>query len=194
PQSAIVSRRPQFFDDHPLIERNLFGADDLVRLVPLAREQQRVSGARQLETEGDGPAAIDLAVVGLRSHARLHGVEDFLGILGARVVRRGDSDVGEARAHLAHGRALATLKRPSNGSRTAAPPIGVASSKRAPWASRVTRRAVTSPLRSPNVTRRCSRRSRPQAGSSAFTTSRPSAARYCASFALARKYASRVLW
>src|SRR5437764_3579880 len=109
PQSAIVSRRPQFFDDHPLIERNLFGADDLVRLVPLAGEQQRVSGARQLETEGDGPAAIDLAVVGLRSHRRLHGVEDFLGILGARVVRRGDGDVGEARAHLAHGRALARV-------------------------------------------------------------------------------------
>src|SRR2546426_5634247 len=60
--------------------------------------------------------------------------------------------------------------------------MGVTSSKPAPAASRVTRAAVTSPPRSPKVTRRCSRRSLSQAGSSAFTTSRPSGARYCTSF------------
>ena len=73
--------------------------------------------------------------------------------------------------------ALVTLKRPSNGSLTGALPIGVMRSKRLPLASVATRLAVTSPPRSPNVTRRCRRGSRCHAASSALTTSRPSSAR-----------------
>src|SRR2546429_1134385 len=46
-----------------------------------------------------------LAVVGLRSHARLHGVEDLLGVLGPGVVRRGDGDIDRksTRLNSSHG-------------------------------------------------------------------------------------------
>src|SRR2546430_6672604 len=116
PQFAIrtpQSFRPQFSHHHPLVERLLFGSHDLIRLVPLAGEQQRVSRPRELETERDGPAAIDLTVVGLRSHAGLDGVEDLLRVFGPRVVGGGDGDVGEARAHFTHRRALAGVAVPA---------------------------------------------------------------------------------
>src|SRR5690242_17686969 len=66
PHSALgVSRRPQLSHHHPLIERLLRGADDLIGLVPFAGQQDRVGRLRQLEGQGDGAAAIHLAMVWL---------------------------------------------------------------------------------------------------------------------------------
>src|SRR2546428_387487 len=55
------SRRPQLPHDLPLIERLLLRPDDLIGLVPLPGEEDRIAGAGQLEREGDGVAAVRAA-------------------------------------------------------------------------------------------------------------------------------------
>src|SRR6266567_259270 len=72
--SSLVQVRPavspsshsvpsQAADHVPLVERLLDGADDLIGLVPLAREQDGVALARQLERLADRGAAIHDPIV-----------------------------------------------------------------------------------------------------------------------------------
>ena len=65
--------------------------------------------AGDLERLRDRRAAVHHAVMRLGLHARFHVVENLFGILGARIVGRGNGDVGEADGDFAHGRALAAV-------------------------------------------------------------------------------------
>src|SRR5690349_18038760 len=89
---AAPSRPPQLPDHLPLVEVLLLRTDHLVGLVPLSGEQHRIARPRELERAGDGPAAVGHPLMRLGPHARLDLIEDPLGILRARVVRRRDRE------------------------------------------------------------------------------------------------------
>src|SRR6266702_6980447 len=107
-----ASRGAELPHDFALVERLLLGSDHLIRLVALPREQDRVAQARQLERLRDRGAAVRETIVGTAPHPGLDLVEDALRVLRARVVGRGDRDVGEARRGRTHWRPFAAVAVP----------------------------------------------------------------------------------
>src|SRR5256885_288500 len=105
--------RPSFRAQLPhnlaLVEMLLLGADDLIRLVPFAGEEDRVLGAGEPQRHRDGATPIWLAVVRLGAHPRFDLVENALGILRPRIVGGDNGDVGQVHGYLSHGGALAAI-------------------------------------------------------------------------------------
>src|SRR5207245_6618032 len=90
--------RPSFGAQLPhnlaLVEVLLLGADDLIRLVPFAGEEDRVLRAGEPERQGDGAAPIWLAVVRLGAHPNFDLVEDPFGVFRALIVGGHGGGVG----------------------------------------------------------------------------------------------------
>src|SRR5262249_45264776 len=96
-----------------VVERQHLGADDLVRLMALARDDDRVTGAGPAERVGDGRAPVGLARVATLASTAPHAlhdlVDDRVRALRARIVRRDPHTIGQARGDLAHDRSLAAI-------------------------------------------------------------------------------------
>src|SRR4051794_23216805 len=93
--------------DHPVVERLDAIADDLARLVPLAGAQPAAAGPRAVDRVADRSAPVGDALDRRAARdAREDVVEDRFRILGARVVARGEGNVGAARRDLPHQRPL----------------------------------------------------------------------------------------
>src|SRR5262245_56117636 len=97
-----------------VVEGQHVGADDLVGLVPLARDDHGVAGAGPGERVRDGRATVGLG--GPARVAARHGphpgqdlVDDGAGRLRARVVRGDPHPIGQPRRDPAHDRALAAV-------------------------------------------------------------------------------------
>ena len=81
----------------------LLAPDDLVVLVALARNEDYIARLSQHNGRADCLRAVgDAQRLRLRLDARHHLVEDLLGILGARIIRRENSNIGLARGYRSH--------------------------------------------------------------------------------------------
>ena len=91
--SLLTSHR--FLHDLPLIEIDLFGADDLIGLMALAGEKDRVAAPPRSAPLNGGQPICD-PQVGHASHSLLDIIDDGVGIFGAGVVGRHDGQVRDA--------------------------------------------------------------------------------------------------
>src|SRR5580765_1363318 len=100
----------QLARDRHVVARQVFVADDLVLLVSLARDQHHVARPRVLDRFGDRRPPIRnreqqrVVTLGVRRDAALNFVDDPLGILVTRIVRRDHEDVGQPARNRAHQR------------------------------------------------------------------------------------------
>ena len=85
-----------FGGDHAVVEAEHPIAHELVVLVPLARDEHRVAGARERDGARDGAATVGLhfEAARARAHAAHDVLDDGARILGAGVVARHDGAVG----------------------------------------------------------------------------------------------------
>src|SRR5215510_3288592 len=91
----------------------LFGADDLVILMALARDQDHVSGTGRLDRRGDGRAAVRLYDEVPAPKAGKDLVDDRARLLRAGIVARDHRPIG-AQGHLTpHERAFASVPVPA---------------------------------------------------------------------------------
>src|SRR5437763_4829900 len=106
------SPRGQCFErDLAVVEVSLLCADDLVVLVPFARDDDEVARARLFDCASDGLATVnDFKVRSARcAQARFNVAQDVFRVFRARVVGRTYDDVAQTRRGLAHRRALRSV-------------------------------------------------------------------------------------
>src|ERR1044072_150008 len=106
--SLFDSLRQRLARDLAVVEVPFLGSDDLIVLVPLARDDDDVARTRLGDGAANGLAAVNNLQVRptRRAQALLHIAQDGLRVFRAWVVRGRDDDIAQARRGLAHRRAL----------------------------------------------------------------------------------------